>query len=146
HAVPAMARAQLLVCAAHQFAEGDVMHWWHPPGDRGVRTTCSDDYLWLPLATSRYVQASADTGVLDEFIEYIEGRTLRPGEESWYDQARPSGQRATLYAHCVRAIEHAMPRGRHGLPLMGGGDWNDGMNKVGEGGQGESVWLGFFLV
>ncbi|MET0255237.1 MAG: glucoamylase family protein, partial [Luteibacter sp.] len=146
HAAPTMARRQLLACAAHQFVEGDVMHWWHPPGDRGVRTGCSDDYLWLPLATSRYVGASGDTAVLDESIEYIEGRPLRTGEESYYDQPRPSGQRATLYAHCVHAIEHAMPRGPHGLPLMGTGDWNDGMNKVGERGQGESVWLGFFLV
>ncbi|MET0934568.1 MAG: glucoamylase family protein, partial [Luteibacter sp.] len=135
HAAPAMARAQLLTCAAHQFVEGDVLHWWHPPADRGVRTACSDDYLWLPLATARYVHASADATVLDESVEYIEGRPLRPGEESYYDLPRASGIRASLYAHCVRAIEHSMPRGRHGLPLMGSGDWNDGMNKVGEGGQ-----------
>jgi cellobiose phosphorylase len=146
HAAPAMARAQLLVCAAHQFVEGDVLHWWHPPIERGVRTACSDDYLWLPLATSRYVNASMDAAVLDESIEYLEGRLLKPGEESYYDLPRPSGVRASLYEHCVRAIEHSMPRGRNGLPLMGSGDWNDGMNKVGEGGKGESVWLGFFLV
>jgi cellobiose phosphorylase len=146
HAAPAMARAQLLLCAAHQFVEGDVLHWWHPPIERGVRTGCSDDYLWLPLATSRYVHASMDAAVLDESIEYLEGRPLRPGEESYYDLPRPSGIRASLYEHCVRAIEHSMPRGSNGLPLMGSGDWNDGMNKVGEGGKGESVWLGFFLV
>ncbi|WP_426284638.1 GH36-type glycosyl hydrolase domain-containing protein [Luteibacter sp. E-22] len=145
HAAPAMARTQLLVCAAHQFVEGDVMHWWHPPTERGVRTACSDDYLWLPLAASRYVASSGDGAVLHETIEYIEGRALRAGEESNYDLPRPSGVSATLYAHCVQAIEHAMPRGRHGLPLMGGGDWNDGMNLVGIEGRGESVWLGFFL-
>jgi len=145
HAAPAMARSQLLVCAAHQFVEGDVMHWWHPPTERGVRTACSDDYLWLPLAASRYVACSGDGAVLHERIEYIEGRALRAGEESSYDLPRPSGIGATLYTHCVQAIEHAMPRGRHGLPLMGGGDWNDGMNLVGIQGRGESVWLGFFL-
>jgi cellobiose phosphorylase len=133
------------VCAAHQFVEGDVMHWWHPPTERGVRTACSDDYLWLPLAASRYVACSGDGAVLHERIEYIEGRALRAGEESSYDLPRPSGIGATLYTHCVQAIEHAMPRGRHGLPLMGGGDWNDGMNLVGIQGRGESVWLGFFL-
>jgi cellobiose phosphorylase len=145
HAAPAMARAQLLVCAAHQFVEGDVMHWWHPPTERGVRTACSDDYLWLPLATSRYVAASGDRAVLDERVDYIEGRPLRDGEESYYDLPRASGIRASLYEHCMQAIEHAMRRGRHGLPLMGSGDWNDGMNLVGIDGQGESVWLGFFL-
>jgi len=145
HAAPALSRAQLLLCAAHQFAEGDVQHWWHPPLDRGVRTTCSDDYLWLPLATSRYVLASADRGVLDECASYIEGRTLHPGEESYYDLPQSAGLRETLYQHCVRAIERSIAqRGAHGLPLIGGGDWNDGMNRVGEQGRGESVWLGFF--
>jgi cellobiose phosphorylase len=145
HAAPALSRAQLLLCAAHQFAEGDVQHWWHPPLDRGVRTTCSDDYLWLPLATSRYVLASADRGVLDERAGYIEGRALHPGEESYYDLPQPSSLRETLYQHCVRAIERSLAqRGAHGLPLIGGGDWNDGMNRVGEQGRGESVWLGFF--
>ncbi|WP_426701354.1 GH36-type glycosyl hydrolase domain-containing protein [Rhodanobacter sp. Col0626] len=144
HAAPDLARTQLLLCAAHQFPEGDVQHWWHPPLDRGVRTSCSDDYLWLPLATARYVLASADIGVLDEKIGYIEGRPLHPGEESYYDLPQPSGLRETLYQHCVRAIEHSLVRGAHGLPLIGGGDWNDGMNRVGEKGRGESVWLGFF--
>ena len=144
HAAPELARRQLLLCAAHQFPEGDVQHWWHPPLDRGVRTQCSDDYLWLPLATSRYVLATADTGVLDESVRYIEGRPLHPGEESYYDLPQHSSLRETLYRHCVRAIEHSLPRGAHGLPLIGSGDWNDGMNRVGEAGRGESIWLGFF--
>jgi cyclic beta-1,2-glucan synthetase len=121
-----------------------VQHWWHTPLDRGVRTTCSDDYLWLPLATSRYVLASGDRAVLDARVGYIEGRPLHPGEESYYDLPQPSGLVEPLYRHCVRAIEHSLPRGEHGLPLIGGGDWNDGMNRVGEAGRGESVWLGFF--
>ncbi|NID05648.1 cyclic beta 1-2 glucan synthetase [Luteibacter jiangsuensis] len=146
HADPTVARAQLLTCAGRQFIEGDVQHWWHPPSGRGVRTTCSDDFLWLPLAASRYARATADTMVLDEAIEYIEMRALRPGEESVYDLPRVSGTRETLYEHCVRALEHAMSRGTHGLPLIGGGDWNDGMNRIGEGGKGESVWLAFFLM
>ena len=144
HAAPELSRAQLLLCAAHQFPEGDVQHWWHPPLDRGVRTACSDDYLWLPLATSRYVLATADTGVLEQRVGYIEGRALHPGEESYYDLPQPSSLSETLYQHCVRAIEHSLPRGVHGLPLIGAGDWNDGMNRVGEAGRGESVWLGFF--
>ncbi len=145
HAAPELSRAQLLLCAAHQFAEGDVQHWWHPPLDRGVRTTCSDDYLWLPLAIARYVLASADRGVLEEYVGYIEGRLLHEGEESYYDLPQPSALRETLYQHGVRAIERSFARrGAHGLPLIGGGDWNDGMNRVGEQGRGESVWLGFF--
>lgn len=146
HASPYNARQHLLLCAAHQFVEGDVQHWWHPPSDRGVRTHCSDDYLWLPLALSRYVHATHDTGVMDERIGFIEGRPVRPDEESYYDLPIRSQQSATLYEHCVQAIERAIKaRGPHGLPLIGTGDWNDGMNKVGEKGIGESIWLGFFL-
>ena len=144
HAAPDSARRQILLCAAHQFPEGDVQHWWHPPLDRGVRTACSDDYLWLPLAAARYVLATADTQVLDETVGYIEGRQLHPGEESYYDLPQHSSLRETLYRHCVRAIEHSLVRGVHGLPLIGCGDWNDGMNRVGEAGRGESIWLGWF--
>ena len=144
HADPAAVRRHLLLCAAHQFLEGDVQHWWHPPLDRGVRTGCSDDYLWLAQATSRYVQVSGDHSVLAETVGYLEGRMLNSGEESYYDLPNHSPIQETLYEHCVRAIEHSLARGAHGLPLMGHGDWNDGMNRVGEGGKGESIWLGFF--
>ncbi|WP_461595290.1 GH36-type glycosyl hydrolase domain-containing protein [Thiomonas sp.] len=145
HAQPDVVRQHLLLCAAHQFSEGDVQHWWHPPLDRGVRTRCSDDYLWLPLAASRYVQITGDHSVLGESAHYLEGRGVGPDEEAYYDRPTRSERRETLYQHCVRAIEHSMPRGAHGLPLMGTGDWNDGMNRVGDQGRGESVWLGFFL-
>ena len=145
HAAPERVREHLLLCAAHQFPEGDVQHWWHPPLDRGVRTHCSDDFLWLPLATSRYVTITGDLAVLDEMVAFVEGRPVSTEEESYYDLPVRSGQRETLYQHCVRAIGNASARGVHGLPLIGTGDWNDGMNLVGEHGRGESVWLGFFL-
>ncbi len=144
HADPVSVRRHLLLCAAHQFPEGDVQHWWHPPRNRGVRTGCSDDFLWLPLATSRYVQVTGDSGVLHEKVGYIDGRRLNAGEESYYDLPGHSPLEESLYQHCVRAIENSLPRGERGLPLMGCGDWNDGMNRVGEQGRGESVWLGFF--
>jgi cellobiose phosphorylase len=145
HSEPRLLREHLLLCASRQFREGDVQHWWHPPEGRGVRTHCSDDYLWLPLGTCRYVCSTGDTGVLDETAHFLEGRPVNPDEDSYYDLPTRSEESASLYDHCTRAILHGLRFGEHGLPLMGTGDWNDGMNLVGMHGKGESVWLGWFL-
>ncbi len=142
---PALARGQILRHAKHQFVEGDVQHWWHEPMGSGVRTRFSDDFLWLPYVTAEYTRISGDDSILLEMVPFLQGNQLTEQEHERYERATTSTEEATLYEHCLRAIRRGLSFGAQGLPLMGGGDWNDGMNAVGEKGLGESVWLGWFL-
>ncbi|HJR63517.1 MAG TPA: glucoamylase family protein [Gemmatimonadaceae bacterium] len=146
YAEPVVAREHILRAASRQFVEGDVQHWWHPHTGRGVRTRFSDDLVWLPFVADHYVRVTGDARLLDEVVPFLAMRALEPGEHEVYDLPQVADERASVYEHCLRALRKACTHGPHGLPLIGGGDWNDGMNRVGSEGRGESVWLAWFLI
>jgi cellobiose phosphorylase len=143
---PELTRRQILLHASHQFVEGDVLHWWHPPLSRGIRTRFADDLLWLPFATVEYLKATGDRKIMEEMIPFLTAQPLEPGQDEVFLEPAPAGEEADLYDHCCRALDRSLTLGSHDLPLFGTGDWNDGMNRVGREGRGESVWMGFFLV
>jgi cyclic beta-1,2-glucan synthetase len=146
YTMPELTRRQICLHAAHQFVEGDVLHWWHPaPLEKGLRTRFADDLLWLPWIAAFYINASGDWSVLDEVEGFLSAPLLEDGEDEVFLKPSDSGQSADVYEHCCRALDRSLTSGAHGLPLMGTGDWNDGMNRVGREGRGESVWMGFFL-